>query len=393
MTFQTSFTRDRLTWLTYSVMAYVGIMMSLLGPILPGLRNDLNLDYTQGSSISSAVAVGMVLMGASVGWITVRVSRAGLLWSGVCAIAITVGLLCVSYSYPMVLLAVLGMGAGGSLTQAMVQSVLSDRHGNQRPTALGEANVAASATILMTPLAIGGLQSAGFSWRFIGLLLFVFLGAIVLFFRGQHIPSRLAIQNSTKTDQPGKHQLPKAFWAMATVLLFIVSSEMAIGFWATSFLIEKFSMPENLAIISFGIYPASQVAARLLGSRLALRIAPVRLLGFSFAISLVGFPILWLGSNSFVGLAGLFLAGVGIANLFPLSMSLAVGIASDQPEIASARISVVVGLAMLIAPLVLGMLADRIGLDSAFGIVAVLLCLGSLQLWVAHNRFPHSKMI
>jgi len=66
---------------------------------------------------------------------------------------------------------------------------------------------------------------------------------------------------------------------------------------------------------------------------------------------------------------GLFMAGLGTANLFPQGVSLALGIASAQVDAANARIGLSVSLAVLLAPQLLGNLADQIGIQSAYGAV------------------------
>jgi MFS family permease len=59
-----------------------------------------------------------------------------------------------------------------------------------------------------------------------------------------------------------------------------------------------------------------------------------------------------------------------VANLFPMTLSVATGVAADQANQASARLSMGGGLAIMVAPLALGWTADRIGLRGAFAIVA-----------------------
>ena len=67
--------------------------------------------------------------------------------------------------------------------------------------------------------------------------------------------------------------------------------------------------------------------------------------------------------------------GLGIANLFPLTMSVALGVAPSLANAASARISLGGGLAILTVPLAVGWLADRVTLRSAFAVEALLLLL------------------
>ena len=72
-------------------------------------------------------------------------------------------------------------------------------------------------------------------------------------------------------------------------------------------------------------------------------------------------------------LTAVFLAGLGVANHFPLSMGLAVGAAPGQSDTASARVVIASGTAILTLPLLLGGLADWIGLWWAYSIVLPLL--------------------
>ena len=64
-----------------------------------------------------------------------------------------------------------------------------------------------------------------------------------------------------------------------------------------------------------------------------------------------------------------FETGLGTANLFPAAYASALDAAPGQPDIASARLTVCGGGAVLLIPLVLGLMADAIGIAWAFGIV------------------------
>ncbi len=71
--------------------------------------------------------------------------------------------------------------------------------------------------------------------------------------------------------------------------------------------------------------------------------------------------------------AGLFVAGLGISVGFPLLLTMAMDTVPQRPDEASARTLISAGASVAIAPLVLGTLADRIGLRPAFWIVPLLL--------------------
>jgi fucose permease len=78
-------------------------------------------------------------------------------------------------------------------------------------------------------------------------------------------------------------------------------------------------------------------------------------------------------NNAILSLIGLFVTGLGVASLYPLILSLAIGVASDNTVQASARATLASGTAILALPLALGRLADVVGIWQAYGVVAVLL--------------------
>jgi fucose permease len=114
---------------------------------------------------------------------------------------------------------------------------------------------------------------------------------------------------------------------------------------------------------------------RIAGSRLTRRWSSLTLLLACLALTLIGFPLFWLARLATLNILGLFITGLGIASMYPLTLSIAVGLAPGQSNLASARVSLGVGTALLTAPLFLGWLADRIGLQSAYGMLIVLMVL------------------
>jgi fucose permease len=69
----------------------------------------------------------------------------------------------------------------------------------------------------------------------------------------------------------------------------------------------------------------------------------------------------------------LFVTGLGVANLYPLILSLAIGAAGNNTIQAGVRATLATGTAVLTLPLVLGRLADLVGIQPAYGVVVVLL--------------------
>ncbi|MBZ0306629.1 MAG: hypothetical protein K8I82_11230, partial [Anaerolineae bacterium] len=77
-----TFTRDRFTWMGYLMLAYYAYLQASLGPLMPFLRKEMQLNYTVAGLHFSAFALGMVLAGLTGDRVAERVGRRGLYWAG-----------------------------------------------------------------------------------------------------------------------------------------------------------------------------------------------------------------------------------------------------------------------------------------------------------------------
>jgi fucose permease len=374
--------RNRVTWLAYLMLAYIAISQSIIGPLMPFLRSELELNYTLGGMLPAALAIGLIFSGLISDWLARRLSRRIVFWGGSIGLLLSVVMLARGRTFESIFIAALGMGFGSSLTQVMIQALLSDQHGERRAIALTEANVAASLSTTLTPIVIGGMPLLGLDWRLIPLLPFLVLTSLGIFFHREAIPEGYVTQT---VSGAGPARLPFSFWIYWMVLFLVVAIEMAIAVWATDFLANVVGLSRTNAALAFGSFPAAMLSGRIVGSRLTQRWSSQVLLPAALAVTLLGFPIFWLSRVAMLNILGLFIAGLGIANLYPLTLSIAVGMAAEQSNQASARASLAVGTALLGVPLLLGWLSDQIGIQIAYGIVVLLAILAFTV--VINNRF------
>ncbi len=361
--------RDRFTWLAYLMLAYYAYMQATLGPLMPFLRAQLDLNYTVAAFHVSAFALGMILAGLTADRAAEHLARRILFWGGGAGMAVG-GLLLTQAQQPALTIAsVFVMGFIGSYLLVMISATLADHHGEQRAVALTEANVAASIFAAIAPLIIGLGEQTGLTWRValvVGAAAWLLL---LLVGRETLIPANVARSHEREAVRP----LPRRFWAYWVVVLLSVSLEWSMVFWGADFLEHHVGLEKVAASTLMSVFFGAMVVGRVIGARLALRIESSRLLVFAVMVVGVGFPLFWLAQIAPLNILGLFLAGLGIANLFPLTLSVATSIDPDQSNTASARVSLAGGLAILLAPQLLASLADQAGIYNAFGAVAVIL--------------------
>lgn len=368
------FRRDRLTWAAYAMLAYYMFVPAALGPLLPFLRAELNLSYTVGGLHLSAFACGGVLTGLLGMQIIRRWGRAVTFWGGGTAIALGTLALVLARHPLLTIGSALVIGFGGALLLVTIQAMLSDRHGERRTIALTEANVAASVIAVIAPLCVGWFQSWGLGWRSAALVPIVGFGLIVAVFGREPLPQ---LSSAPAAGAPDRAQvpLPSLFWLYWVVIFLGVAVEWCLNLWAADYLITQVGLSQIDAATTMSIFFLASVVGRVAASRLA-RIWPNRrLLWLALGVTVVGFPLFWLAPNPALSIIGLFCAGLGVANFYPLTLTLALDVVPEQADRASTQIVLGTGSAMLSMPLLLGWIADQLSLQQAYSIVVVLLAL------------------
>lgn len=252
------------------------------------------------------------------------------------------------------------------------QAVLSDRHSFGRAHAFLESNAVASLCAALSPLAVGGFERAGLGWRAGLLVPLVALPWLVLFFRAAPLGADLS-DHQAPAESQGTGALGRRFWAYAVVLFLSVAVEFTVILWAASFLIDAAGMEPSSAATALGAFLAAMLLGRLVGSRIARRRGILALLFGALVLALAGFLLFWLPASPGLSVVGLFACGLGVANLYPLSVAAATGEAPQGTGKATARLALAGGLSVLLAPLALGVLADATGIRAAYAVVVPVL--------------------
>ena len=384
------YVRDRFTWLAYAMLAYFAYTQATLGPLIPFLRDELDLNYTISGLHLSAFAVGMVLAGALGNRFAQRWGRSRVFWGGGAGMAAGAILFILGHHPALTITSALIMGLPGTLVMIMVQAALSDRHGAHRAIALTESNVGAALSAGLAPLMVGLMQRIGIGWRgalVSGALAWVLLTSV---FHSEPIP-----RNTTSADNPPSpppndphvaERLPATYWAYWLVVFLSVSVEWCVVFWGADFLETDVGLSKVNASSLISVFFVAMVIGRFTGSRLS-RLMPLgTLLLLALSIAIAGFLPFWLAPAAVINIVGLFFAGLGIANLFPLTLSAASSIVTPaQADIASSRITLAAGMAILISPQLLGALADKIDIKNAYGIAALFLIVAIVAVLCANR--------
>ncbi len=368
-----SFVRDAPTVLSYAVLACFTFWLYAFGPAVTLLRQELGFSYTLLGVYSVVWSVGAALSGAGFAWAARRLSRGILLWSSALAAVIGAALFTLGGGLPATPLGAGVFGLAGTMLLTVLQAILSDRHGPRRDRALTEANIGAGASAVFAPLVLGALAASVVGWRATFALPVVVLAVLYLRYRRESLPA--PPRPPATAGRPGR--LPPACWLFALLTAVSSAIEFCLVYFGPQMLLDT-GLSAAAASTALSSNYLGILIGRLLGARLTRhpgRSVPV--LYASLALTGAAFVLFWLTDQPGLAILGLFLCGVGIANLYPLALSLTLDAARGQEDRANARSQLVLGVVAAVSPYLLGTLADRHGLAVAFALEPVLigLCL------------------
>jgi MFS family permease len=363
MTGDTTRTSD--AWAGYVAIATVGYVVYGLGAVGPYLRERLGLSDVQVGLHSSALAIGFILAGLFAARAGARLGEVAVRAGALALIAIAVVVLAWTPAVVATLAAGLAIGLGAGTVLSYTNASLGASGGSLARVRLGRANVWAMVAAFVAPVLLAAGASSGIGW-WIGLVPALALAVIdTLDLRAG---PRLAVDDPTAGGR-----LPTAFWVAWTYLVGVVAVEFCIVVWAATLVERRTGSSIETATLVGATFFAGMFAGRTglsfgLGTGGDVRIP----IGVGLVLAGVGAAVTWLSTEPVLSALALFVAGVGVAVLYPLGISAALATAPDRLAAAGARLTLASGVAILAAPLALGAIADATGVVVGWSMVIVL---------------------
>ncbi|GAA3090821.1 hypothetical protein GCM10017600_46900 [Streptosporangium carneum] len=451
MTAPARLTRDRPTWLLYLQLGAFATYLYSLSAALPMLSAEQGVSQTVAGLHGTMMAVGGVLTGLALPWLTRRIGRRAATWTGLAGMNAGVLLVTLSDALPVTLLGY-GIASGmGSISLYTGMSVLSDHHGPAGPAAISEANAVAGTVGLGAPFVVSLAAQSALGWRAALLVTPVLTTVLALTLGRAWIPEREdagaragrgrpeesaghkefeehgehgrlaeradagALSGREGHEETGGHGGPEAsrgpggpvghgqrggrerdsggsglgwrFYLAGAVLFCCVALEFSFNLWAAKLVTDRTGLSPAVAATALTAFTSGLAVGRFGGARLALRIPTAPLLTGALALTAAGWLVFWTSTNPVLSYAGLVLSGVGVSLHFPLALSRVLTSASARPERATAASSLFASSAVGVGPFLLGALADAFGTQPAFLLVPVLISLAVCGIAVS-SRSP-----
>lgn len=364
--------RSHQTKITYISFGTFGWYLYALGPSMDFLRIEQGTTAFVMSLHMAFLALGSIFGGVLTSYLSARIGRGQTLQLSGFAMGASLLLIALGPNPIVTITGTFLMGVVSTSTVALTNSYLTYAHGDRAAKAIAEANLAAAAAGLISPLVIGIAVGIGWGWR-VGLLAAAASFVITELFRGDLNKYNEAAKTVTEKV---KVKLSRRYWWTWALLFTTAGTEFSVALWNTTLLRDRGGLGDAAAAAGLAAFTGGMALGRLLLARFADRFDSEKLLTFAFILPLVSFWGIWALPIASIMLVSLVLFGVGAGMHWPLGIARTVRAGGKHPDVASSRTAYATGAAGMILPVMLGAMADSFGVHTAFLIVPVVLALG-----------------
>ncbi len=352
-------------------MFVFGVVMAILGAILPTLFDTIRFDKAQAGNLFLFMNFGMLVMSLFFGPIVDRFGFKLFLMASALAVSVSFFLLAGATTYPGVVAAAVLLGLGGGGLNGGTNALASDIHPDRRGAALNALGIFFGFGALTMPFLIGSfLELAGLDRLLIFAAVFSLvpfaLFALVRFPRPKHEQGFPLAQAAAVIRSP-------LLWLCGALLFFQSGNEFTVGGWITSYLHEVTGVTARSASFLLAAYWAAIMLGRLVSSRIVDRVGKRRLVLAGAAVAWIAALLVAWSPTAAVAPAGVVLLGLGFAAIFPTTLTV---VGEAFPRFSGTAFSVLFVIALvggMTAPWVTGNVAHTHGLAKAM-LVPVVNC-------------------
>jgi MFS family permease len=364
---------------SYIDQAALGYLIYLLGSVNAFLAVALSLSDAQAGLHSSAMAAGMIGASLVAHHLDDRFGVRAVHYAALGLVTVASSVIVWGPAFAATLLGAVVLGAGVALLLGHVNAAVSAGGGPRALIQFTRATLVSMIFAMAVPLVISIGIAAGGGWRSVVAPAIALVGLAALATRG-----RRSTGEGGELATPGP--LPRGFWLPWLLIVLVVCVEFGALYWA-AFMVER-STGVSLAdaALTITLFLGGVILARVAVSIAAIgRSDPIRLLRISLVLCGTGTVVVWASSEYALSAIAMLVGGLGLGVLYPVSASLTLATAPLQPALASGRVVMASGVALLLAPFALGLAADITSVVAAWLIIPGL-CVASMLLTIPIAR-------
>ena len=354
-------------------MLIFGIVMTVVGTLLPSLIERFDVDMADAGSSLTLLSFGVLIGSLLFGPVVDRYGFKGLLT--ICTFIVLLGLEALAFAptFDALRAAVFLIGLGGGVINGGTNALVSDISERGRSAGLSLLGVFFGVGAFGVPLLLGLLVGT-FSYTVLTAAIGAPVLLALLYFATVRFPSPKQPQGFPISQGAALVRDP-ALLLLGAMLFLQSGIEITTGGWTSTFFIEELSVGAQTAAYALSLFWIGMTLARLALGAVLRSMDPAIVLRTCILTALVGSIMLVAAAVPWVAYLGIFLTGAGLAAGFPISL----GYAGDlYPRVSGTAFSILFVIALTggsLLPFVTGTLGDHFGLRGSFLLTPISLIL------------------
>ncbi|MFD9544049.1 MFS transporter [Streptomyces sp. NPDC060022] len=277
------------------------------------------------------------------------------------------------WAQPVVLLALLGVGAGTELWQvALALGAFGlavgalDASMNMMGVSLQRAYGRSIMLGFHAAYSLGGIAGASMAWagaHWDLSLLVSYLPAVVVLLPAALLGSRWYAEGRTAEDataEPVKGgSVPfKLLMPLCLVMAFAYIGDSTVSNWSAKYLQDVLGGSEQLATVPYNVYMVTTLLGRAVGDLGVRRFGAVAVVRFGSVLAAGGFGVVAIAPGAWWGMLGFTMLGLGLCVIVPQTFAAAGRMFPGASDVAVARLNVFNYVGFLVGSPLVGALGD-----------------------------------
>ncbi len=354
----------------YAAIFVFGIVMALVGAVMPVLTGRLSLDLGDVGTVflvtNGSMLIGVMLVGPTID----RFGMKPPLAMGGALVAMALVAITRASGLGTLLPAVALLGFGGGGLNVGANTLVADLHENpdRKASALNVLGVFFGFGALLMPFSIGALlSSVGLDGLLIaGAALSVVTTAIAM---APRFPAPKQAHGVPLAAMRRFIGMPLVL-AFAFLLFFQSGNEFLLGGYFSTFLAREMAVSVSTASYLLAAYWGAIMLARVLLSRALLHVGASRTVFASAIVAAAGALVVGAAPSVAVAIAGILVTGVALAGIFPTVLGMAGAAFRDHSGTVFGILFTVALSGGMLMPWIAGHLAEAAGLRAVFMLAA-----------------------
>lgn len=336
-----------------------GVVIGVWVAAIPGIKDELGASGTDFGFALLFAPLGALVAQQVTGQMLVRISSRRILTASALVFP---WLVLLPIAAPSLLLVAAALFAFGYTNTTM--DVSMNAHG----VALEDAGGKSIMSGLHAGWSLGGIVGAVVIALAIAVDVSPLMGAfvvVILLWLLVMVAARRLGTGSVRTEGVSGIHLPsRAVLPLAGLIVLIAFVEGGLTDWGGVYLDEGVGASDSVAAMAYAALSLGLFVGRMGGDWVKDRIGAIRLTQLGMLLTAAAIVAFLLIAEPWIGLAGMFVAGLGLANTIPQIFAAAGRIPPGGPSLSA--VFTTLTLAFVIGPPLIGVTSDALGIEGAF---------------------------